>query len=329
MDKTAPLYSLKKPGHWLWRTGFTREQVLARLQDSRITDDWLICPLGEANKATAVAHFVADRDVFLANARTAGQGTRESEPLRKTQQALPVADAKRHGTREDTPAWLVAGAGPALMAVVALLGWRTIYLPASKSGWTLGWVYLGLFTASIFANLACLSIWNPVVLARRMVWHAGQKIWDIVLMMVFLAVFVVVIVVAVQDLGARRVDPPLGVGWLIGLTMFGLGWVIVTWAMVANPFFEKHVRIQTDHGQHVVDRGPYAYVRHPGYVGFSAVLLGTPLMLVSAATLPPILVTVGLLVIRTALEDHTLQAELPGYREYAARVRYRLMPGVW
>ena len=162
-----------------------------------------------------------------------------------------------------------------------------------------------------------------------MVWHAGQKDWDLVLMMVFVAVFVAVIVVAVQDLDARKVDSPLGIGWLIGLTMFGLGWVLVTWAMVANPFFEKHVRIQTDHGQHVIDRGPYAYVRHPGYVGFSAVFLATPLLLASAATLPPILATVGLLVIRTALEDRTLQAELPGYRKYAARVRYRLMPGLW
>ena len=62
--------------------------------------------------------------------------------------------------------------GPALMAVVALLGWRIIYLPASQSGWTLGWVYLGLLAASIFANLACLSIWNPVVL--RDAWSGMQ-----------------------------------------------------------------------------------------------------------------------------------------------------------
>ena len=112
-------------------------------------------------------------------------------------------------------------------------------------------------------------------------------------------------------------------------TGFGLAWVLITWTMVANPFFEKMVRIQTDHGHHVIDRGPYAHIRHPGYVGFSAVFLSTPLLLASAETFFPILIAVAVLVIRTALEDRTLQGELPGYREYAARVRYRLIPGLW
>ncbi len=99
--------------------------------------------------------------------------------------------------------------------------------------------------------------------------------------------------------------------------------------MVANPFFEKTVRIQTEHGHRVIDRGPYAYIRHPGYVGLSTALLLTPGLLASAATVLPIFVAIALLVIRTALEHRTLQAELPGYSEYASRVRYRLIPYVW
>ena len=90
-----------------------------------------------------------------------------------------------------------------------------------------------------------------------MVFHTGTKAWDHVLLMVFLAIFVAV-VVAVQDLNTRNVDPPPGIAWLVGLTIFGPGWTLITWSMVANPFIEKTVRIQTDHGHRVIDRGPNA-----------------------------------------------------------------------
>ena len=99
--------------------------------------------------------------------------------------------------------------------------------------------------------------------------------------------------------------------------------------MVVNPFFEKTVRIQTDRGHRVIDSGPYAYVRHPGYVGFLGWIFSTPLLLSSASAFVPALLAVILLVIRTALEDRTLRAELPGYAEYTDRVRFRLIPGIW
>ena len=98
---------------------------------------------------------------------------------------------------------------------------------------------------------------------------------------------------------------------------------------VRQSVFEKTVRIQTNHGHHVINSGPYACVRHPGYVGFIAVLLATPLLLASISTILPTLFAMALFVIRTLLEDRMLQAELPGYREYASRVRYRLIPGIW
>ena len=223
------------------------------------------------------------------------------------------------------PAWPVVLTTVAVSFVLTGL----VYGLSLRWGWTLGRIHLGLLAACILANLVCLLIWNPVVVARRMVFHEGTKAWDFVWSMGFLVALVTVVVVAVQDLNGRNVDPPPGTGWLIGLTIFGPGWVLLTRAMVANPFFEKTVRIQTDHGHHVIDRGPYAYVRHPGYVGISAILLSTPLLLASAETILPILVTVAMLVIRTALEDRTLQAELPGYAQYANRVRFRLIPGIW
>ena len=98
--------------------------------------------------------------------------------------------------------------------------------------------------------------------------------------------------------------------------------------MSVNKFAEITVRIQTERGHKVVDTGPYAIVRHPFYVA-SFWLAGIPLSLGSYWALIPAAITVLVVVVRTALEDRTLQSELPGYKEYAARVRYRLIPGVW
>jgi len=123
-----------------------------------------------------------------------------------------------------------------------------------------------------------------------------------------------------------EVSSALGAAWLLGLAIFVLGWTLVTWCMVVNPFFEKMVRIQTDPGPRVIETEPYAYVRHPGYVGG---MLATPLLLASAWAFVPSLIAVIGFVIRTALEDRMRHAELPGYAEYATRVRFRLVPGVW
>ena len=79
----------------------------------------------------------------------------------------------------------------------------------------------------------------------------------------------------------------------------------------------------------MIDKGPYAYVRHPGYVGFVGFIVGTPLLLGSVWAFVPALLAVASLVVRTALEDRTLTNELAGFREYAARVKYRLVPGLW
>ena len=89
------------------------------------------------------------------------------------------------------------------------------------------------------------------------------------------------------------------------------------------------MRIQTERGHHVVDRGPYAIVRHPGYVGAFLLLAGIALALGSWWALLPAAIAVLLLVLRTVWEDRTLQAELAGYAAYAQKVRFRLIPGVW
>ena len=99
--------------------------------------------------------------------------------------------------------------------------------------------------------------------------------------------------------------------------------------MHVNRFFSSVVRIQVDRGQVVINSGPYQFVRHPGYVGGILLYLALPLVLGSLTGLIPAACSIMILVVRTYLEDITLQKELPGYQEYAMTVKYRLLPGVW
>jgi len=99
--------------------------------------------------------------------------------------------------------------------------------------------------------------------------------------------------------------------------------------MISNIYFSTAVRIQYDRGHTVASGGPYCYIRHPGYLGMIIYHLSTPIILGSLWALIPASLTVTLFIIRTLLEDNTLKNKLEGYKEYAERVEYRLMPGVW
>jgi protein-S-isoprenylcysteine O-methyltransferase Ste14 len=116
---------------------------------------------------------------------------------------------------------------------------------------------------------------------------------------------------------------------LLGYVLLITGMAGLTWAQSVNKFFEPFVRIQTDRGHRVIDTGPYAIIRHPGYVFAYLSFLGIPLALGSLWALAPVILTCPLGVLKTIWEDQTLRDELPGYKEYAQRVRYRLVPGVW
>ena len=220
--------------------------------------------------------------------------------------------------------------GVVAIAVVSVGLAGLVFVLAHHWDWTLGRTYLALLVGNGVINAACVLRWNPVLFERRMFIGKGTKVWDIFWLVTFVALVVAVYVVATNDFRTHAVDPDLpGIAWLSGAAFFVPGFVLVTWSMVENPFFEKTVRIQSDHGHHVIDRGPYAHIRHPGYSGFTAVLLSTPLLLASTSTLLAVVMVVLALVVRTVLEDRTLQAELAGYKEYATRVRFRLLRGVW
>lgn len=198
--------------------------------------------------------------------------------------------------------------------------------------WWQAWVYSLLIVAAAIGGRIWAEQRHPGLLAERQNIEKIQdaKAWDKVLapLMALSLVFPLVIVAGLDHRFAWSPVFPL---WIIvlGIILITLGYAFGVWALVENRFFSSVVRIQTDRGHVVCDSGPYRIVRHPGYAGSIPPLLGIVLALGSLWTLIPAAVALVIAVIRTALEDRTLQEELPGYQEYARRVRYRLIPGIY
>jgi protein-S-isoprenylcysteine O-methyltransferase Ste14 len=203
-------------------------------------------------------------------------------------------------------------------------------------GWDLGWWQAWVFSALILVAGIGSRLWaerrHPGLLAERAKFDtaADVKPWDKVLapLMAVSISFPLVIVAGLDHrFGWSAAFPP----WLtlLGLLLVALGYAFGTWALVENRFFSGVVRIQADRGHTVCDSGPYSFVRHPGYAGNILPLPGIVLALGSLWTILPAVAALIITVIRTTLEDRTLQEELPGYRNYAQRVRYRLFPGIY
>ena len=187
------------------------------------------------------------------------------------------------------------------------------------------WLYLGIQLAAIVASFVLL----PPDLIRERMRPGGQKP-PLGLRLAIIVLFAAFVVAGLDRGRLHWSDnvPPSLQG--LSLAVVAASYAFVFWAMVVNRFFSSIVRIQADRGQHVVTSGPYAYIRHPGYLGGVFVVLcsGPALGSWLAAA---ILVVSGLpfLMHRAITEDRVLRAELPGYDAYAGRVRWRLMPGIW
>jgi protein-S-isoprenylcysteine O-methyltransferase Ste14 len=193
----------------------------------------------------------------------------------------------------------------------------------------MAWLYLCVYVVGIFVNGAFMLRVNPELIAERSRIGVGTKGWDkLIASSAVLLGWIFVPFVAGLDMRFGWSELPFNVQ-LAALVVNVLGFALTSWAMLTNAFFSCTVRIQEERGHVVVSEGPYRYVRHPGYVGFIVSGLVTPMVLDSLWALVPAALAASLLVFRTSLEDRTLREELPGYDEYAERVRYRLLPGVW
>jgi protein-S-isoprenylcysteine O-methyltransferase Ste14 len=227
------------------------------------------------------------------------------------------------GIKRKILTWIRGTAGGMLVFAVGIL------LAGGRWDWLWGWVYIGLLITAMAAHVAVLLPVNPALLADRSegLRQEGAKPWDRPLVAAMSIFFIGSMILSGLD---------VRLGWsgelslsihLSGVTLYILGWVLFLWAMACNPFFSESVRIQPGH--HVAASGPYHLVRHPGYLGACLQLISTPLVLGSWWALIPAMLALAGYMLRTALEDRTLNDELTGYSEYAQRVRYRLFPGIW
>lgn len=218
------------------------------------------------------------------------------------------------------------------LAVAYLLAPLILLLCGGDLGWWHAWVYSLLIVAAGIGGRIWAERRHPGLMAERQNIENIQnaKSWDKVLapLMAVSVVFPMVIVAGLDHRYQWTPEFPL---WstTTGFVLITLGYAFADWALAENRFFSSVVRIQTERGHVVCDTGPYQFVRHPGYAGNILALFGIVLALNSLWALIPAAVALIITVIRTGLEDKTLQEELSGYREYARRVRFRLIPGIY
>ena len=204
-----------------------------------------------------------------------------------------------------------------------------LFAPAGTLHWRRAWIFLAVNL--IAAALAVFSLPEDLLNERyKPAVQKGQPVADRIVLIAFMLSFcgdVVLISLDVFHLHLLRPPPPLVCA--VGLALFLASWWIETHAMLANSFASVVVRLQSERGQHVVDTGPYAVVRHPMYAGFIPMAVGMALWLESHAAAIAAIVPVALISVRAVLEERFLLRNLPGYAGYMQRVRYRLIPFVW
>jgi len=204
-----------------------------------------------------------------------------------------------------------------------------LFWSAGETNWWPAWALIAVTLAWILATAIVILRYNSDLLAERLGPRKGAKRWDTAIMSGYGLLQLAVLIVAGLD---QRF------GWTAGLPVTAqmaalvvccLGYALAVWATASNAYFSQIVRIQTERGHKVATGGPYHYIRHPAYAGSVLTALAVPVLLASWWALIIGSVSAFLMILRTVLEDRTLQAELHGYPEYARQVRQRLVPGLW
>jgi len=213
------------------------------------------------------------------------------------------------------------------MTIVFMLA--LIFLPAGTLNWPEAWILLIFYGVVVAGVVAWWKKNTPDLLKERMTRGKDAKKWDKHIIRIY--TFLLIILLAIPGLDAVRFrwfSVPFTakvLGFLGYLPAMGLA----LWSMKENVFLSDVVRIQRERGQTVCTSGPYRFIRHPMYAGVILFFLCFPLSLGSLYSYIPVSLIAALFILRTALEDRTLRNELPGYEEYARRVRFRILPGIW
>lgn len=225
---------------------------------------------------------------------------------------------------------ITPGVAVQLLLVLVIMPLSPLYI-SGRWDWWEGWFSAAIFILGFVVSRALAVRRHPDIVQERAasMGHKDTKPWDKLLapLVAFGSVFILI----VAGLDARF-------GWspgfplaakVVALAFILIGYALGTYALMENRFFSGTVRIQTERGHRVVSSGPYHWIRHPGYAGSIVTYLAIPVFLDSWWALVPAVLSTGVIVIRTHLEDRTLREELVGYDTYADHVPYRLLPGVW
>ncbi len=229
--------------------------------------------------------------------------------------------AKKDKLQQNTNKWWRKNISWLFITGIVLL------VSAGRVSWAAAWVYLGAILLIVLINAFKM---DPELMAERAGLQEGTAGWDLYLS-VFVAMAGPLLTIIIAGLDQRYGWSGAVAVWqqAVALLLFLAAGFIGTWAMAANRYFSATVRLQNDRGHSVAKGGPYGMIRHPGYAAGIISIVATPVLLESWIALIPAIIVVAGYIVRTALEDSFLQKNLPGYRDYVATVKYRLIPGVW
>ena len=221
--------------------------------------------------------------------------------------------------------------GVIFLLLVVLVGLMP-FAAAGRLDWWQAWVFSAILIGMNLLSRYLVYRKNPELIGERFRFTSseGIKNWDRLLapLLAFVGPLLLLVVAGLDKRNAWSPDVSLALQ-LAAMILLLLSAAFGAWAMLENPFFSSVVRIQKDRRQTVIASGPYRLVRHPAYSEYTLFWAATPVALGTLWAFIPALLMIAAVIIRTALEDRTLQAELSGYKEYTRRVRYRLLPGVW
>ena len=211
-----------------------------------------------------------------------------------------------------------------------LLSIALLFSGAGRLTWNLGWIFVAAWIVPKLAFLVLLRWQDPDLLVERATRHQNTQAYDRVILPIYFLFAFSTFLIASLDGGRFQWSSDVPITWIIlAYAIYLLGNSLAGWAINSNPFFSSESRLQTDRGQHVSSSGPYRFVRHPAYSASLLLWATTGPMLASWWAVIPGLLAGIMMVIRTVFEDRLLISELPGYTDYARKVRYRLLPGIW
>jgi protein-S-isoprenylcysteine O-methyltransferase Ste14 len=202
-----------------------------------------------------------------------------------------------------------------------------LFVAAGSIRWLWAWI---LAFIMLLSNIVSILLLDPALIEERTGMKRGYEKKDVPFAFI-IGRFGPLAILIVSGLDFRF-------GWssslpavyaIAGLILLLVGYVPVFWAMYENRFFSGVVRIQEERGHHVINTGPYHFIRHPGYLGSVIYLLALPFVLMSYWALVPAILTIIMIVVRIVMEEDTLKRELAGYVDYMQQVRFRLVPGIW